>query len=162
MMSKTGVLYAFVPTLSAVFRFLVDSHAVWLQFLPEACGCVWAIWYFWTRRSYWKWTEQGLLLLLVSAACTPYAWISDEAILFPAVLAALYQAINSGRSLIPLGLFWGVALVEVLAEVKMTSPFYLWTVPAWLAWYLYATMGKNIPDATAKVEERNTVQQISK
>jgi hypothetical protein len=139
MMSTTGVLDAFVPTLSAVFRLLVDRNAVWLQFLPEAAGCVWAIWYFRTRRSRWSWTDQGLLLLLVSAACTPYAWLSDEAMLLPAVLAALYRVVDSGRSVLPLGLIAGVALIEVFAEVKMTSLFYLWTVPAWLGWYLYAT-----------------------
>jgi hypothetical protein len=138
MLSTTGVLDAFVPTLSAMFRLLVDRNAVWLQFLPEAAGCVWAIWYFWTRRSWWNWTDQGLLLLLISTACTPYSWFSDEAILLPAVLAALYRVVDSGRSLLPLGLITGVALIEVLAVVKMTSPFYLWTVPAWLAWYLYA------------------------
>lgn len=138
MMSSTGVLDAFVPSLSVIFRLLVDRNAVWLQFLPEACGCVWAIWYFWTRRDSWNWTDQGLLLLLISAACTPYAWFSDEAMLLPAVLAAVYRVVDSGRSLLPIGLIGGVALIEVFAEVKMTSPFYLWTVPAWLAWYLYA------------------------
>jgi hypothetical protein len=139
MMRETGVLNAFVPTLSMLFRFLVDRNAVWLQFLFEAGGCVWAIWYFWTRRSRWSWTDQGLLVLLVSAACTPYGWFSDEAVLLPAVLAGVYRVVNSGRSLLPLGVIGGAALIEVLAEVKLTSPFYLWTVPAWLAWYLYAS-----------------------
>jgi len=138
MMSATGVLHAFVPTLSVVLRFLVDRNAVWLQFLPEAGGCLWAIWYFWTRRDRWGWADQGLLLLLVSAVCTPYAWFSDEAMLLPAVLAGVYRVVESGRSIMPLGVIGGAALIEVLAEVKMTSPFYLWTVPAWLAWYLYA------------------------
>jgi len=121
-----------------MFRYLVDRNAVWLQFLPEGGGCVWAIWYFWTRSSRWKWTDQGLLVLLVSMACTPYAWFSDEAMLLPAVLAALYRVVDTGRSVLPLGLIAGIALIEVLASVKITSPFYLWTVPAWLGWYLYA------------------------
>jgi hypothetical protein len=138
MMGTTGVLNAFVPTLSVLFRFLVDRNAVWLQFLPEAGGCIWAMWYFWTRRDRWNWTNQGLLLLLVSAACTPYAWFSDETVLLPAVLAGVYRVVDSRRSLLPLGAIGGVALIEVFAEVKMTSAFYLWTVPAWLAWYLYA------------------------
>jgi hypothetical protein len=142
MMSGTGVLHAFVPTLSAAFRILVEPSAVWLQFLPAAGGCLWAAWYFLTRRSYWNWADHGLLLLLVSALCTPYAWISDEAVLLPAVLAGLYRAVDSGRSLLPLALFGGVALIEVLSAVPMTSPFYLWTVPAWIAWYLYTTAGK--------------------
>jgi hypothetical protein len=67
----------------------------------------------------------GLLLLLVSTTCTPYAWFRD-------------RVVDSGRSVLALGLIAGVALIEVFAEVKMTSLFYLWTVPAWLGWYLYA------------------------
>jgi hypothetical protein len=35
-----------------------------------------------------------------------------------------------------------VALIEVLESVQLTSPFYLWTTPAWLAWYLVATGNK--------------------
>jgi hypothetical protein len=157
MMGGTGVLHAFVPTLSVALRFLIDPHAVWLQFLPEAGGCLWAVWYFWTRRSRWNWVDHGLLLLLVSALCTPYAWFSDEAILLPAVLAGLYRALESQRSLLPLALFGGAALIEVLSVVKMTSPFYLWTVPAWFAWYLYATAGRReqalTPREDASVDE---------
>jgi hypothetical protein len=142
MMSTTGVLYAFVPTLSVALRFLIDRNAVWLQFLPEAAGCGWAIWYFWTRRTRWSWMDQGLLVLLVSAACTPYAWFSDEAMLLPAVLSGVYRAADSRRSLVPIGLIAGVALIEVYAVGRMASAFYLWTVPAWLGWYLYATWSK--------------------
>jgi len=78
-------------------------------------------------------------VLLVSALCTPYAWFSDEAVLLPAVLAGVYRAADSGRSIVPIGLIAGVALVELYAVGHMASPFYLWTVPAWFAWYLYAT-----------------------
>ena len=148
-MSSTGVLDAFVPTLSVTLRFLIDRNAVWLQFLPEAGGCVWAVWYFWSRHNRWDWTDQGLLLLLASMACTPYAWFTDEAVLLPAVLAALYRAADSGRSLFSLGLIAGIAFIEVLAAVKMTSPFYLWTVPAWLAWYLYAVHTRTTEPSTA-------------
>ncbi|WP_263353641.1 glycosyltransferase family 87 protein [Acidicapsa acidisoli] len=151
-MSQSGLLKIYVPTLSETFRFLVWRDAVWLQFLPAACGGVWAIWYFWTRRSRWNWNDQGLMLLLVSALCAPYSWLSDEAILLPAVLAGLYRALNSGRSVLPLALFGGAALIEVLSVVKMTSPFYLWTVPAWFAWYLYAVSTKN---STTQVKHRD-------
>jgi hypothetical protein len=160
MMQTTGVLHAFVPTLSVVLRFLVAPNAVWVQFLPEAAGCLWAVWYFWTRRSRWNWTDQGLLLLLVSALCTPYSWFSDEAILLPAVLAGLYRALNSGRSVLPLALFGGAALIEVLSVVKMTSPFYLWTVPAWFAWYLYATSTKNSPTQAEHGDQDNTAHSV--
>jgi hypothetical protein len=146
MMRTTRVLDVFIPTLSVAFRFLVNRNAVGLQFIPEAAGCIWAIWYFWTRRNRWDWMDQGLLLLLVSVACAPYAFFFDETILLPAVLVALYRAAQSGRSLLPLAIIAGAALIEVLAVVQITSPFYLWTAPAWLAWYLYAT--RSIPAKT--------------
>jgi len=37
--------------------------------------------------------------------------------------AAIYRAANSGRSLVPFGLAAGVALVEVMTQVKLTAPF---------------------------------------
>jgi hypothetical protein len=107
--------------------------------------------------------DQGLLLLLISAACTPYAWFSDEAMLLPAVLAAVYRVADSGRSLLPLGLIGGVALIEVFAEVKMTSPFYVRTVPAWFEWDLYAvrtstTQPSKAYDAPLLAEGREATQ----
>lgn len=139
MMRAGGALHEAVPVLSVYFRLLVDRNAVWLQFLPEAAACVFALWYFWTRRGRWNWLDQGLVLLLVSAVCTPFGWFTDEAMLLPAVLAGAFRASNSSRSLLPLGLIGGVALAEIFANVQLTTPYYLWTTPAWLAWYLYAT-----------------------
>jgi len=144
MMHTTGVLQAWVPTLSSTFRFLINSNAVWLQFIPEAAACGWALWYFWMRRSRWSWMDQGLVVLLVSAVCTPYGWITDEAMLLPAVMAGIYRAEASGRSLVPFGVFAGVAVIEVSANIPLSSVYYIWTAPAWLAWYLYATRHKNV------------------
>jgi hypothetical protein len=129
----------FIPTLSLMLRLAVDKELTWIQFVPEAVACVWGSWYFFSRRGRWSWNRQGLLLLLASALCAPYAFFSDEAMLLPAVLGAVYFAVDRGRSLIPFGIVAGAALIEVFFSVKMTSPYYLWTVPAWLGWYLYAT-----------------------
>ncbi len=142
MMMSTRVLQAFVPTLSVAFRFLVDRNAIWLQFLPEIAACVWVIWYFSTRRAQWNWRDHGMLVLLVAAVCTPYAWFSDEAVLLPAVLAGVYRAMDNRRSLVPIAVIAGGALIELLLVRRMASAFYLWTTPAWLAWYLYATSNK--------------------
>jgi len=139
MMRTGGALNEPVPVLSVMFRFLVDRNAVWLQFLPQTVACFWALWYFWTRRARWRWMDQGLLVLLVSAMCTPFGWFTDESMLLPAVLAGLYRAADSRRSVVPLALIAGIALVEIFASVRLTSSYYLWTTPAWLVWYLYAT-----------------------
>ena len=135
----SGIQDRFTPTVSLTLRVLIPPHPVWLQFLPEAAACVWAIWFYLTRRNRWRWTEQGMLLLVVSMLCAPYAWFPDEAIVLPAVLSGLYRAAELHRSLLPIGLIGGVALIEVAAKVQITSNFFLWTAPAWLAWYLYAT-----------------------
>jgi hypothetical protein len=139
MMRAGGALHEAVPVLSAALRFLLDRNAIWLQFLPQACAGVWALWYFWTRRNRWSWMDHGLLLLLVSAMCTPFGWFTDECVLLPAVLAGLYRAVEARRPVWPLGLIAGMAFVEALIPIQIISPFYLWTTPAWLAWYLYAT-----------------------
>jgi hypothetical protein len=138
MMHTEKAVHMYAPTLSSVLRYLIAPSAVWPQFLLEAVACVWAVAFFRTRRNHWSWMDQGLLLLLVSAAVTPYGFFNDESVLLPAVLSGLYRARESGRSLLPLGLIAGAALIEVL-NFQLYSLFFLWTVPAWLAWYLYAT-----------------------
>jgi hypothetical protein len=140
MMSSTAeVRDEFIPTLSMMFRLAIDRDAVWLQFLPAAAGSIWGLWYFWTRRDRWNWMDHGLLLLIVSEACSPHAWFTDEVVVLPAVLAALYRAEEGGRSLWIFAILTGGALAEVMTQVPIITPFYLWTVPAWLGWYLYAT-----------------------
>lgn len=139
MIALTGVLDAWVPSLSCAMRFAVAPHAAWLQFVPEVCACLWALWYFFKRRRRWDWRTDGLLVLLVGAVCVPYGWIYDESILLPAVLASAYAAQEKRRSLILIALCAAGCLAEALCGVKMNTPYYLWTSPAWLAWYLYAT-----------------------
>lgn len=128
----------FIPTLSLMFRLAVHRNFLWLQFVLAFAASLWAVWYFHKRRDRWNWLEHGSILLLVSVMVAPYAWITDEAVLLPAVLAGLYRASDYGRSLLPFGCVAGVALIEVLAGASINSGFYLWTAPAWFAWYLYA------------------------
>ncbi len=145
MMKTSEVLDSWVPTLACTLRFLVDKPAVWIQFAPEAAACVWAVWYFWTRRAHWDWMDQGMVVLLVGALCAPYAWFTDEAMLLPAVLGGVYRAEKDGRSLIPFGVIAGIAVFEMMLNVPLSSSLYLWSTPAWLAWYLYATRSKRAP-----------------
>lgn len=143
MLRSTHVMDVFLPTISVGLRFLVNRNARWLEFVPEAAACLWAAWYYWSRRDRWSWTEHGLLLLLVSALCAPYLWFTDEAIVFPAILMGMHVAEKSLRAWILLGLITAVSLIGVLWEIALPSAFYLWTAPAWLAWYLYATWGRD-------------------
>ena len=128
-----------VPTLGAELRLLIDPGAVWIQFVPEALACLWAVWYFSTRRACWDWSDHGMVLLLVGAICTPYSFFTDEAMLLPAVLAGLYRQVAGRRQFWPLIVIAGAALAELAMNVTIVSRGYLWTTPAWLAWYLFAT-----------------------
>jgi hypothetical protein len=129
----------FIPTISLMVRVAIDRHAIWLQLVPASAASLWAAWYFWKNRERWDWLEHGCLLLLVSMMVAPYAWFTDETVALPAILAGLYRTSNAGRSLLPFICILGIAMVEVLAGIPVNSGFYLWTAPAWLLWYLWAT-----------------------
>lgn len=139
MVKAMSVMSAVSPTLSAYFRLVIARNAAWVQFAPEIAACGWAVWYFWTRRAQWEWNDHGLLVLTVSILCRPYGYFMDESVLLPAVLASAYRARATGRSLVPLAVFGAAALIELNQKVQVTTAYYLWTSPAWLAWYLYAT-----------------------
>ena len=128
-----------VFTLSRTFRVLLNRELTWLQYVPAVAGVGWAAWYFWRSCKHWDWMDQGLLALIVSVVCAPYSWHTDETILIPAIMAGLYSSQDADRSLLPFALIAGTELAELLNGYWMNTPYYLWTGPAWLAWYLYAT-----------------------
>ena len=83
--------------------------------------------------------EHGSLLVLVSVLVAPYTWFTDQAILLPALFGGVY--LTRSRTVITT-----LALASAIIEVAnfrgipvLHSAFYIWTAPAWLAWYLYAT-----------------------
>ncbi len=134
-----GPLNEVVPSLSAQLRLITNPHDVWIQFLPMTLASVWAIWYFWTRRQSWDWMDHGQLLLLIGAITVPYGFVYDESALLPAVMAGAYRCMEARRPTWPLALFAGVGLLELEIPIQIVSRYYLWTAPAWLGWYLYAT-----------------------
>jgi Glycosyltransferase family 87 len=150
MMATAGLHDRFAPTLAAELRLHLAPRNAWLQYVPMAAACAWAGWYYWTRRNQWKWLDHGMMVLLVSVLCTPYSWFTDESVLLTAVLAGVYRALESRRSLVPVVLIAIGALVELYANVRITAWYYMWTAPAWLAWFVYATRGGAI---TAKQPE---------
>lgn len=145
MMRANPIVDQFIPTASMALRFGIHPAARWIELVPEAAACLWTAWYFLTRRREWDWNREGLLVLLVSVACTPYSWYCDQAMLFPAVLAGLYRAEKSAASLALFVAIAAAGMVGFLAQIPMTSSYYVWTAPAWLLWYLYATRQAHAP-----------------
>jgi hypothetical protein len=109
-----------------------------LQFVPLFCGLIWALVYFRRRRDTWEWVRDGSFLMAVGLMVAPYAWVTDESLALPAVLVGLYALPRTGRSIVPYAIFAAAGLAEVLFAVPPASGFYLWTAPAWVAWFVYA------------------------
>jgi uncharacterized protein len=138
-MSTARMQQQIIPCLSILLRWTISPKTMWLQYLPPALGCIWALIYFRKNYDHWDWMEHGSLLMLASVLMAPYSWLVDQAILIPALLHAAY--LTRSRSLIAI-----VALASAVIEIGalrglplMHSAFYIWTAPAWLTWYLYAT-----------------------
>lgn len=128
----------YIPCLSIALRFAVAPQRTSLQYLPAAAGCIWAVVFYWKRRTTWDWMQDGALLMLVSFLVSPYAWLTDQAVLLPALLLGAYRATTKPQ----LGvLMVASAFVEiaVFAQKSMHSSIYIWMPPMWLAWYLYVS-----------------------
>jgi len=132
-----------IPCLSIMLRWTISRKTMWLQYLPPALACVWALLYFRRHRDNWDWMEHGSLLMLVSVLLAPYTWLLDQAILIPALLHAAYLT-RSRNAIAVLALASAAIDIGALGGVVVLhSLLYLWTGPAWLAWYLYATRRGN-------------------
>jgi len=141
MVRTSGIENEYIPCLSYLLRNWLSPHSVWLQYLPAALGCAWALAYFWPRRNAWDWMNQGSPLMLVSILVAPYSWIYDQGLVIPALLRGAFLT-RSQNLLIALAFL--SALVEIALFRSMTHPKDLaywtyWTAPAWLVWYLCAS-----------------------
>lgn len=136
MLRSPSVENQFIPCLADALHHWVWPRLTWTQYAPAAAACVWAVMYFWRRRAQWDWVRNGTPLMLVSILLAPYAWLYDQCLLLPALLDAAY-ATRRGGLLVALSLMILVADMELCA-VKVVSPLWLWTAPAWWAWYLVA------------------------
>jgi hypothetical protein len=146
MMRATGFVAEHVPCLSVALRLWLSPRTVALAYLPAALGCAWALGFFWTRRLAWDWMKDGSLLMLVSLLTAPYSWVYDDCLAIPSLLQGAY--LTRSRILLGVLALASVLIVsELVAGVKISSAYYLWTTPAWLAWYLFACATARGPQA---------------
>lgn len=141
MVRSSGIQWEYIPCLSILLRSWLSPRSIWLQYLPTALACIWALAYFWHRRQTWDWLTNGSLLMLVSILMAPYCWIYDQGLVIPALLQAAF--LTRSRNLLIMLAFLS-ALVEILFYGNPSFPYAsviwaYWTAPAWLAWYLFAS-----------------------
>ena len=141
MMSSRRPDLVWIPCVSMALRQWL-GHG-WVQYLPATIGCIWALAYFRKHRARWDWMEHGSLLMLVSVLVAPYTWLTDQAILIPALVHGAY-ATKSRLCIAVLALASAAIEAAALAGVPLLqSSFFLWTAPAWLAWYVWATANRD-------------------
>jgi hypothetical protein len=141
MMRTCGIEKEFIPCWSVALRQWVNPQATYLQYILPLLGCAWALVYFWKRRDGWDWLRDGSLLMLVSIVSAPYCWVYDQVTAIPALLHGAYG--TGSRVLLALMAAASLAIeIGLMLGVKLPSPLYLWTTPAWVAWFLFAVAVK--------------------
>jgi hypothetical protein len=140
MVRSSEIQMEYIPCLSYLLRSWLSPHSIWLQYLPAALGCAWALAYFWPRRHAWDWLKNGSPLILVSILVAPYTWIYDQGLVIPALLrgAFLTRRLSLLIALAFLSALVEVALFRSLSHPRDLALWTYWSAPAWLAWYLVA------------------------
>lgn len=146
MLQEAGIGEEFIPALSGVLRLLFFRRHFWVQFIPVAVATGWSIWYMRKHWQEWDWKQHGPALLVVAMFTSPYEWLSDEAILLPAVLQGLAfvftaQHIFRARTKIALFVFALLDLLLLLilrSKVPFSTGIYFWSTLVWFGWYFYA------------------------
>jgi len=133
-----------IPCMSIVLRLWLSPTKLFIQYIPVILGSVWALAYFWPRRRTWNWIKDGSLIALVSIFVAPFSWITDQVIAIPSLLEGAIRT-KSQILLILLAMASIIIEAELLRGVPLASYLYLWTAPAWLAWYLSACLMSDRP-----------------
>jgi len=152
MMRSVGLEKEYIPCLTVVIRLWLSPQSMWLQYLAPVLTSAWALFYFRTRRHTWDWNRNGSFLVLVSLVAAPYSWVYDGGLAIPALLEGIY-ATRSRILLVVLAIASLMIEVELIWGVKVASAFYLWTAPAWFAWYLLAHAASGHPKSKPGVAE---------
>jgi hypothetical protein len=140
MLRTSGIEHDTIPCVSFLLRSWLAPKAIWLEYVPAALGCVWALAYFWPRRGNWDWMRDGSPLMLVSILAAPYCWLFDQVLAIPALLQGAFLT-RSRTLLAVLALFSALIEIALFCNYWKSSAVYLWTTwsaPAWLVWYIVA------------------------
>lgn len=137
MMHSPVVQQDYIPCFGLILRQRIDPGATWIQYLPAAAACLWALGYYWRHRAEWDWRTHGNLLALVSVLAAPYSWLYDQTLALPALIDAAYAArqrwLLTVLAAISVGIFGAL-----FSGTNIASNLFVWTGPLWLAWYLVA------------------------
>jgi hypothetical protein len=146
MVRQASIQYEFIPAVSGVIRLIFFRRFFWGQFLPLVAGLLWSLRYYSRNRLTWNWQTHGPALLVVSVLTTPYAWMTDETILLPAILQTVlwtYQrrttlTLQSKMAILAFAGLNGLLLLVLRAKLPFSTGIYFWSSLVWVSWYWYA------------------------
>ena len=146
MLRRASVGLEFIPALSGVIRLLFFRRWFWVQFLPVAIGLAWCAQFVAQRRSNWNWQEHAPALIVTSVLTTPYAWLTDEVVVLPAILQAavwIYVARKNLKVTARIAVFV-FALLNLLlllilrSKIPFATGIYFWSSLVWFSFYFFA------------------------
>ena len=144
MMHDQAIQNEFIPALSGMIRVLFFRRHFWVQFVPLGLGFAWSAWYYWKNREAWRWSVHGPAVLVVSLLTTPYAWMTDEVVLIPAILQSVLWLSDKrlkvrSQLVIVFFVLLNFLLLRILqAQVPPSTGIYFWSSLVWFGWYWYA------------------------
>jgi Glycosyltransferase family 87 len=155
MLHQAAIGKEFIPALSGVLRLLFFHRFFLVQFIPLAVALIWCVWFYRRHHSQWQWHSHGLALMLVSVLTTPYAWLTDEVVLLPAVLQVALWAYNARERftwktktvLILFACLNALLLLILRSKIPFSTGIYFWSSLVWFGWYVYGRRFR--VDATA-------------
>jgi len=146
MVRQAAIQYEFIPALSGVVRLIFFRRFFWVQFVPMGAAVLWALWYYRANWQSWSWPAHGPALLVASSLAAPYAWLSDEAVVLPAVLLGvlwIYRVrkkltLTSNLAIFTFACLEFLLLLLLRARIPFATGIYFWSSLLWTAWYWYA------------------------
>lgn len=157
MMHDQAIQNEFIPALSGMIRVLFFRRFFWVQFVPLVLGFAWSAWYFSAHRRSWDWRVHGPAVLVVCLLTTPYAWMTDEVVLLPAILQAVLWLqreklkIHSQLVILCFVLLNFLLLLILQAKVPPSTGIYFWSSLVWFGGYWYARSFSRSPQAVPQL-----------
>lgn len=132
MMVNAHLATEYMPCIAVALRMAIHPQRLWIQYLPAVMAVIWAATFFVRTRDQWSWLADGSLLLAVSVACAPYAWLTDQSLAVPLAFSAIYL-----RRSLPIAFAFALAScaieIQFLRSTSLHSSAYLWTAPTFVA-----------------------------
>jgi hypothetical protein len=127
-------------TLGTGLRIIFGVDRFYLQFIPSLVGVGWFILYWLKNHKAWDWVTALPIIILVSAATTPYGWAFDSAVCVWAVIqiAVIFDFKRwTIQKILIISSFWIVNLLNIFLIVSQS--WFLWIASFFLIWYLYSS-----------------------